>query len=59
MFKEKNNLWQNLRYQTNHKIKNNKSKKKIEEFNKQVEIKKDYQKIYDNLLKEFTDFMQK
>lgn len=59
MFKEKNNLLQNLRYQTNHKIKNNKSKKKIEEFNKQVEIKKDYQKIYDNLLKEFTDFMQK
>ncbi|MBY9006592.1 MAG: hypothetical protein KGD63_07525 [Candidatus Lokiarchaeota archaeon] len=54
-----NNFLHNLKYRTKQRGEHGSSVQKIEEFPKLVNLKKDYQKIYSNILKEFTELAEK
>jgi len=54
-----NDFLNNLKIQTTQRKEQGKKRKVVKELTRPLEIKKNYQEIYGNILKEFTELMGK
>ncbi|MBN1216938.1 MAG: hypothetical protein JXA99_16065 [Candidatus Lokiarchaeota archaeon] len=54
-----NNFLNNLKLQATQRKEQGKKRKVVKELTQPLEIKKNYQEIYSNILKEFTELMGK